>query len=144
MLTMVSQQYSGKANPGVEKRVDRQVVRLIELIDSKYKSTDSSLRLLDFAKTVQFFTVDSISDVALGEPFDDLGRDEDVYNYISTAESNLPLITQLSAIPALLYILSTYMRILKWISPASHDKMGLGPMIRFAILIHCPSLGQGL
>ena len=128
-------QYSGKANPGVEKRVDRQVVRLIELIDAKYKSTDSSLRLLDFAQKAQFFTVDSISDVALGEPFDDLGRDEDVFNYIGTAEENLPLITQLSALPVLLRILSTYMRIVKWLFPASHDKMGLGPMIRCAILV---------
>jgi hypothetical protein len=55
--------------------VDEQVQDFLNLIRSKYISSDRSVVPIDLAKKVQYFTLDIISTVGLGKSFGILQSD---------------------------------------------------------------------
>lgn len=124
-------QYSGKGIPVVEERVDTQLLRFIQLIETKYKSSRSSLRAIDLARKVQYFTVDSIAHIAFGEPFDDLGQDEDVHHFVATVESSLDAMAVMGAVPQLFYLVSLLLKIVVKFSPSIKDKLDPTPLSGF-------------
>lgn len=111
--------------------MDEQLLRFIQLIDRKYKSNSSALRLMDFAQKIKYFTVDSISHIAFGEPFDDLGKDEDCFAYLKLVERNTPTISLFSAMPVLFHITVSFLKAVTWISPALKQKIGPKSVSRF-------------
>lgn len=121
-------QYSGKENPSLEKSIDTQISNLIQLIRTKYISTNSSLRPLDLARKAQYFTLDTITDIAFGQAFGDLVRDEDVYKYIQSTEELLDLIIVLGVFPRIQDLLSN-----EWAAklclPSDKDSTGIGRLI---------------
>lgn len=62
-------------------------------------SSDEVYQPLDFARAVQFFTLDAITDLAFGKPFGFLTRDEDVHNWIATELAVFPAMNFLAVFP---------------------------------------------
>ncbi|KAJ6785847.1 hypothetical protein PWT90_08722 [Aphanocladium album] len=61
--------YSGKENESMEHTIDKHIQCFIELLQVKYLSADQRYRPVDFARKVQYFTLDVISDLAFAQPF---------------------------------------------------------------------------
>jgi len=58
--------YSGKEVESLEKPIDQNVMAFVDLIGRKYNSTSSEFKPFEFARKVQYFTLDTISNVAFG------------------------------------------------------------------------------
>ena len=94
---------------------------LIHLLETKYVSSNKQF---DFGRLAQYFTLDVISDLAFGEPFGDVATDSDVYEYISTMESNMPNIIVTTVLPWLISLLQS--PLFKGMVPSEKDALGLG------------------
>ncbi|PHH91604.1 hypothetical protein CDD83_11008 [Cordyceps sp. RAO-2017] len=127
LRTKMAAGYSGKEVDNLETKVDRNVMALLHLIDSKYVSANQPF---DFGRKAQFFTLDVISDLAFGKPFGDLATDSDVHEYISTMEANMPNIILTSSLPWLLALLSS--PLFRWMLPSEKDVIGLGRTMAIA------------
>jgi hypothetical protein len=101
----------------------------VKLIETKYISSATEFRPMDFARKAQFFTLDVISAIAFGQPFGYLTQDEDLYGYIKTTEESIPIIFVANEIPWLMKLLqSPLMRVFL---PTDRDPIGLGRIMGF-------------
>lgn len=84
---------------------------------------------MDLARTVQYFTLDTITDIAFGQAFGDLVLDEDVHKYIKSTEEILPAIVLMTTFPILNDLVQT-----KWMAkmffPSDKDGTGIGRWMR--------------
>jgi cytochrome P450 len=122
--------YSGKENESLEGTIDQQIAALVELISAKYVSTPNDYRPMDLALKVQYFTLDVISALAFGRPFGHLKEDGDVYGYIKSAESFVPLMVAFAHVPRFVSLLQS--RLFRGIFPKDSDKIGFGAFIGVA------------
>ncbi|KAJ5689557.1 hypothetical protein N7462_003949 [Penicillium macrosclerotiorum] len=83
--------YSGRENLHLESSVDERLRDFLNLIRSKYLSSDSHIVPMDLAKKVQYFTLDVISTVGLGKGFGMLQNDHDVDSYLQSSEEGLAI-----------------------------------------------------
>ncbi|KAK7430183.1 hypothetical protein QQZ08_003368 [Neonectria magnoliae] len=129
---LTSPEYSGKENEGFgfEPGMDRQLLNFLALLDRKYISTDAATRPVDLAEKTQFFALDAIGDVSLGEPFGYLARDEDLYNYNEINASSLPVMNVVSALPWLTQVVHRWPLCL--VLPREGDQVGFGRLMGFA------------
>jgi hypothetical protein len=100
-------------------------MNVVHLIQRKYLTVGSQLKVLDFAELAQYLTLDIITCLSLGEPFGFVSEDTDKYRYIKSIENNFPIINIFSAVP----ILSAIMRIptvQNNLIPTVKDQTGLG------------------
>lgn len=124
--------YSGKENFHLEQDVDEQLLKLFELINSKYvaRPKDGVFRTVDLSRITSFFTLDTISKVAFGTTFAFLDRDEDPFGYLKNLEQFLPAIIVFGVYTELTKILK--IPFIKAALPRSTDKRGLGRVMGFA------------
>ncbi|TGO46521.1 hypothetical protein BCON_0320g00090 [Botryotinia convoluta] len=122
--------YSGKDVENLEQSIDRQLNAFINLIERKYLSTPTNFRPFDFAKKIQYFTLDAITDVAFGTHFGCITQDDDMYDYIKTVEQLLPAAVVAGVLPWLLTLSRSF--IFKPFLPTEKDKLGFGKMIQVA------------
>jgi hypothetical protein len=106
---------------------------LIELIDSKYISTDAEYKPVDFGRKAQYFTLDVITTVAYGFPFGFLETDSDVYQYIETSEKVVPAAMVVTVFPWLNHILTS--SFMERLLPSAADPVGFGKIIGFVPLL---------
>lgn len=125
MLTFL--QYAGKENPDLEESIDKVIASLIKLIATKYISTASEYRPVDFARKAQYLTLDLIGEIAFGKPFGFIEKDEDVFAYIETTESTIPVMMLVSAFPFLAKVFQS--PLLKSLMPKKTDSYGLGKIM---------------
>ncbi|GAB1317881.1 Pisatin demethylase [Madurella fahalii] len=119
--------YSGRENLELEPSVDDRVQDLIDLIRSKYLSTDDRSVAMDLSKKIQYLTMDIISTVGQGKNFGMLRADTDIDGYIKSSEEGLRIgnafmacgLTWLTQAPVVGQLLS----------PRTTDKTGYGAMI---------------
>ncbi|KAF7886953.1 uncharacterized protein EAF02_003600 [Botrytis sinoallii] len=125
--------YSGKDVENLEQSIDRQLNAFIDLIERKYLSTPTNFRPFDFAKKIQYFTLDAITDidVAFGTPFGCVAQDDDMHDYIKTVEQLLPAVVVAGVLPWLLTLSRSF--IFKPFLPTEKDKLGFGKMIQIAV-----------
>ncbi|KAF5679158.1 cytochrome P450 monooxygenase [Fusarium heterosporum] len=122
--------YSGKENPSLEWSVDAQISNLVTLLEIRYLSTEKEYRPVDFAEKAQFFTLDVISDLAFGEAFGYLEKDEDVFDFIAITRSYFPVAMIMSSLPMVVDILHS--RLFNGLLPKETDKLGFGAFIGVA------------
>lgn len=124
--------YSGKENLHLEQDVDEQLLKLFDLINSKYlaQPEEGIFRTVDLSRITSFFTLDTISKVAFGTTFAFLDRDEDPFGYLKNLEQFLPAIIVFGVYTELTQILK--MPLMKAALPKSTDKRGLGRVMGFA------------
>ncbi|KAI0877757.1 cytochrome P450 [Hypoxylon argillaceum] len=121
--------FGGKENEGFGfgAGIDRQIMGLVKLIETKYLSTATEYRPVQFFQKVSFFTLDVIGDISFGGAFGYLDLDTDLYRYHQITDESLPLINILSTLPWLANI------IYKWpfskLLPAEGDKVGFGRLM---------------
>ncbi len=113
----------------MEGTIDMHVAKLVSLISSKYMSTNKEYRPFDFALRAQFFTLDVISDLAFGHPFGYIDADDDVFDYIKTTASAIPVIIMLGNLPWLARAIQS--RFLRGLLPKATDKVGFGAFIGY-------------
>ncbi|KAK1771973.1 pisatin demethylase [Phialemonium atrogriseum] len=119
--------YSGKEVENLEAKIDENLLRLINLLDTKYVSADKPF---DFARKTQYFTLDVISDIAFGKPFGDVATDSDVYEYVSTMESSMPTIIVTTVLPWIIAMMQS--PLFKSMVPSDKDSIGLGKIMAIA------------
>lgn len=100
---------------------------LIELLRSKYVSTESHSRPFDLARKIQYFTLDVISTVGFGQAFGDIKADADLNGYIASGEEGLMVVT-ISAALGLTPILQ-WPPLARLLGPSEKDAGGFGKMM---------------
>ncbi|KAF2431683.1 cytochrome P450, partial [Tothia fuscella] len=123
--------YSGKEVPHMEEKIDGQVQIWIDNIRKKYISTRTELKPMDLARSVQYFTLDVISDLAFNSPFGDVPQDKDVHGYIKTTEDAIGFMTLLSIFPKV-HRWIEQSRLVDLLAPTAKDKTGLGRIVGIA------------
>jgi hypothetical protein len=83
---------------------------------------------VDFARVVQFFTLDAITKIAYGEAFGFLATDSDVYSAIGGAEEGIPFLVLMAEMP-LLGRIFTQPWLVKLLGPKKTDVGGMGKML---------------
>ncbi|KEY70331.1 hypothetical protein S7711_06807 [Stachybotrys chartarum IBT 7711] len=130
LRSKLSPGYGGKDVEGIHESIDNGVARFIRLIEEKYLSTETQYRPVDFARKVQYMTLDIISDIAFGESFGFMDADEDLYGYVKTTEESVPMMQMFALIPWLIRLLQS--PICKAMLPSERDAVGLGPIMATA------------
>ncbi|KAJ5806313.1 uncharacterized protein N7503_003915 [Penicillium pulvis] len=126
-LTLDITKYSGRENDQLERAVDEQVHNLLNLIRSKYVSSDHCIVPMDLAKKVQYFTLDVISSVGLGKAFGMLQNDQDVDHYLQSSEEGLAIAN--TALALGLSWITQAPFIGRFIAPSPKDNNGFGKMM---------------
>ncbi|KAH7139474.1 cytochrome P450 [Dendryphion nanum] len=123
--------YSGKENPFLEKDIDQCIASFVSLIRSKYLTTGDQVRAMDLGRKAQFFTLDVITQVAYGEGFGFLEKDQDLHAYIETTEEVVGWLTLFAVVPFLNAVLNR-----SWVKqklgPGPDDKEGMGKLMGVA------------
>lgn len=124
--------YAGKENPRLENDIDERIRDLIRLIERKYICTEKEPGIqMDFARKIQFFTLDVISALAFDQPFGDLIDDEDKFDYIKCTEEAMPIMMSMTELPEVRSFLEKS-SLVKLLAPSATDKIGLGRIIAIA------------
>ncbi|KAI9892091.1 MAG: hypothetical protein M1814_001797 [Vezdaea aestivalis] len=131
LRTKMAAGYSGKENLMMEQDMDACILDLISLIDTKYKSSSANCVPVDFARIVNFFTLDVITKLAFGKAFGYLATDSDVYSWMETIEQNLPFMQLVSSIPWIGYALR-HPLVIKYVFPSDRDPVGVGKVMSAA------------
>jgi len=116
--------YSGRDIVGLEGKIDANIAALVGLIGGSYLSAPTETKAFDLAQKIQYFTADSIGDIAFGEPIGFLRTDTDMYDYLRTSAEGFPFFTMLSLFPWLVHILA--LDSVKKYLPSAKDTMGMG------------------
>lgn len=112
----------------MEESIDRQLAILVKVINERFVKTNSPF---DFARIVEYFPLDVISDIAFGGGFGFLAENSDKFDYIKMTEETLPFAVLVGILPSLNKILQ--IKILnKLFMPSVKDKLGLGKIMGFA------------
>jgi hypothetical protein len=111
----------------MEGSIDMQIAKLVNLIETKYLSTGSSYRPMDFAEKASYFTLDVISELAFGNAFGALEQNSDVYDYLKITKASLPAMMALADMPSLADVLHS--RFFRGLMPSESDKLGFGALI---------------
>ena len=96
----------------------------MQLIRAKYISTEALSKPMDFARKIQFLTLDVISDIGFGEAFGDLRADADVNDYIKSGEEGLMVLTLFMALGLTDFLQIPF--IARWLGPSEKDATGFG------------------
>ncbi|KAI0976742.1 cytochrome P450 [Xylaria arbuscula] len=121
--------FGGKENEGFGfgAGIDRQILALVHLIDTKYLSTATEYRPVQFFQKVSFFALDVIGDISFGGPFGYLSQDTDLYKYHQINDDALPLMNIISTMPWLANVLHKWP--LRKMLPAEGDRVGFGRLM---------------
>jgi hypothetical protein len=84
-------------------------------------------RPFDFARKIQYFALDVISEIALGEPFGDLTTDSDVHNLIEDFSTYLPYLIVSTVMSWMIPIMG--LPIFRPFMPSEHDVLGIGRLM---------------
>jgi hypothetical protein len=121
--------YGGRENPGLEGDVDGMLAAFVRLLKEKYVTPQGGeTKGVDFARVVQFFTLDAITKIAYGEAFGFLATDSDVYSAIGGAEEGIPFLVLMAEMP-LLGRIFTQPWLVKLLGPKKTDVGGMGKML---------------
>ncbi|RVX72887.1 hypothetical protein B0A52_03240 [Exophiala mesophila] len=122
--------YSGKDIVSLHDSIDAQIAKFVRFLETKYLSTETEFRPVDFARKAQYLTLDTISTIAFGRTFGFMDRDGDLFDYIKTTEESLPLMQMIALLPWLIGILQS--PLFKAVRPSATDAVGLGKVMGIA------------
>ena len=111
--------------------IDRQIAELVGLIERSYISTPTDYRPIEFAHKVMYFAIDVISGIGYGAPVGFLANDKDMYRYVETNQTAMPMFALFGNMPWLALLLK------RWpfsaMLPKDSDPQGFGRMIRYVV-----------
>uniref|UniRef100_A0A093VCR3 Pisatin demethylase n=1 Tax=Talaromyces marneffei PM1 TaxID=1077442 RepID=A0A093VCR3_TALMA len=121
--------YAGKDIEGIEKIIDERINNWITMIKDRWISNSTNTKMFDIARRIQYLAVDIITHLCFGAPLGFVETDSDVYNFLFTIESQLPIVQHFSVI---IEINTFVERLLRWkwlkskVAPKATDKTGIG------------------
>jgi hypothetical protein len=117
----------------MEACVERQVVRLLGLVDRKFVSRGRAYRPVDAAVLMHYFAMDVIGAVSYGQEFGFLDEGVDIFEYLKWNDQVLVGLVLVSALPWLAKVAHTWP--FSMALPKEGDAIGLG---RFISLVFSP------
>jgi len=99
----------------------------LDLIERKYISTETEHKPIEFGTRITFLTLDVLSDLAYGEPFGYVTKDEDLFGYVEQANDSLPVVTMFCVMPAIMDWLTRWP--LNMLLPGDGKDFGLAYMM---------------
>lgn len=119
--------YTGKDIHAIEGKIDRRILDFVNLIQKYNKKHEA----FDVAEKIQYFTLDSLTDMAFGFPFGFLEKDEDLYEYNKSSTEFFPVMELATNVPAIWSIISS--RLMQALAgPKPEDRKGLGAIVGVA------------
>ena len=130
--TRMAPGYSGKENLHMEQDVDDLLLKMLDLVQTKYvaKPDEGIYKTMDLSRETSFFTLDVISKIAFGETFGFLDLDDDPFGYLANLTQLLPAIIVFGVYTELTKLMK--IPLIKAALPKSTDKRGLGRVMGFA------------
>jgi hypothetical protein len=116
--------FAGKENSNLEADIDGCILDLVNLIGTKYATENASVPM-EFARKVQYFTSDIMSQISFDAKFHDLRDDNDNHGYIHEVETIYPNIFPIGVIPEVIDFL-TKLGVLDLLTPSEDSKLGFG------------------
>lgn len=116
--------YSGKEVDDFEGKVDRNVLAMMDLIETKYMAKNKPF---DMSRKVQYFTLDVLAETAFSKPFGYLEADSDQYGYLEMAENIIPKIAFLNNFPW--FVKMIWWPVFRSVHPSAKDKSGIGRLM---------------
>lgn len=129
LKTKLSLGYSGKEGVGFEPKVDQILGEFIHLMDTKYISTATDYRPVDFAQKMMFFALDVISEVGWSEALGFIRNDKDMHQHVELNNKMMPLLASFIAIPWMGSVLKTWP--LSLLQPHEGNDVGFGRLMGF-------------
>ena len=119
--------YSGKENETLEADVDERLQELLKLLRSRYLSTPHKSTPFDLGKKIQYFTLDVISLIGLGQAFGDLEADADLDGYLASGRAGMT--AALYTVGFGLVPILQWPPIERYLGLSETDKSGFGHML---------------
>ncbi|TVY86980.1 Cytochrome P450 monooxygenase [Lachnellula willkommii] len=104
---VIATAYAGKETEELESKVDQQLGQFLNLIRTKYISTDTDVRPLDLARTCGYFTLDTITNLSFSAPWGFLVEDKDLDNWFALVGWQIKIVTTMQYVPWVLNLVST-------------------------------------
>ncbi|KAK4227400.1 putative cytochrome P450 E-class, group IV [Podospora fimiseda] len=122
--------YAGReSGMKTEQIVDKALLNVIRVIKERY--ADQPGKYLDLATMSQYFTLDSIAEIAFGLEWGLVDSESDKYGTMVMLEEIAPLAVVISGVPWLRAIMGSDI-VLKMIGPSPKDEKGVGRMLPMA------------
>ncbi|OBR06441.1 Cytochrome P450 [Colletotrichum higginsianum IMI 349063] len=119
--------YAGRENGGFEAGIDSIVARLVTLIGSKYTSTPTDFRPIEFSHKAQYFALDVVSELSFGEALGFVAGDEDLFRYVETNDRIFPVLAVMLNMPWLGIAMQRWP--LNKLLPFESDRFGFGRLM---------------
>ncbi|KAI1152795.1 cytochrome P450 [Nemania diffusa] len=116
--------YAGKGVVDLEAKVDTQLAVLIDLLKTKYLAKGKP-HVVDFSRLIRFFQIDIVTLAGSGEPWGNLATETDQFDFISIADSFVPILHSFMMIPSLRDFFASQF-FLKLAGPKHTDEKGMG------------------
>jgi hypothetical protein len=125
----MTKQYSGREIEGLEAKIDRHILELVDLLKTSYIAKNKAF---DFGRKCQYLTLDILSDIAYSDAFGFVRTDSDVFDYIKTIEENFPTIIVVTVLPWIISMMR--FPLFKVLLPNEKDKLGLGKVMSYVFV----------
>ncbi|RYP68924.1 hypothetical protein DL770_008340 [Monosporascus sp. CRB-9-2] len=123
--------YSFREVSSIEGDINATIDAFVALLRTKYISTKENPRPADWAQVAQYFTLDTLSKVALGKEFGCLQADEDIHDFMELSKSSMGFMTLCTEVPFLRGILTSRL-CLAVAGSKTADSKGAGALMRIA------------
>jgi hypothetical protein len=100
---------------------------LVELIESRYLSSTTDFRPIEFSHKSQYFALDVISYLGFGEAIGFLENDKDMHSYVAINDGFFPVLAVLLNVPWVDAWLKTWP--LNQAMPKESDAVGFGRLM---------------
>ncbi len=107
--------------------MERAIAAFIDLIETKYVSTDSEFRPMELSTRSQFFALDCIGELAFSNALGFLANDTDMHDIVKINDAAFPIMTVFGFYSWALRVLFTWP--FSNLLPRDGDKAGWGAII---------------
>ncbi|KAK3360740.1 cytochrome P450 [Lasiosphaeria hispida] len=119
--------YNGRDNVDIEGSLNTQIAQLKALIRRCYISTPAESRNADLVWLIRFFTLDSVTSLAYGEPFGYMEANEDLFDFNKEFQELSKPVSVVLDTPILRTLINSPLA--PHIMPKITDKKGMGRLI---------------
>lgn len=121
--------YGGKEIENLERDISERVAEFIQWLDTKAARSNAEQIPVDLARPIQYLTVDIITHLCFGKPLGFVRESKDLFQFLQTIETQLPIVQHFSVILELNSLLRRLVAIpflTPFITPSARDKSGIG------------------
>ncbi|KAK0634141.1 cytochrome P450 [Immersiella caudata] len=119
--------YNGRDHVDIEGGINRQIEKLKEAIRKHYLSTPEQTRKADLVWIIRFFTIDSVTELAYGEPFGYLEANEDLFGFNKQVDEMTKPLAVMIDTPVLRTMVNSPLA--PHLMPKNTDKDGMGRLV---------------